>query len=396
MTIKYIDQLNITEKQLFIRLDLNVPLSEEGSIEDDTRIRATLPTIRYAVSKDAKIILASHLGRPKGEKNLKYSLQPVAARLAELLNADIIFPEDCIGDAVRKLAGDLRPSEIMLLENLRFHKEEEENDPNFAEKLAGLCEVYVNDAFGTAHRAHASTAGMVKYVASFGAGFLMKSEIEYLKKLLENPGKPFLLIVGGAKVSDKIGVIENLLDKVDSVLIGGGMAYTFLKARGAEIGNSLFEADRVHTAKKILERAATRGVEVLLPVDHTVAKECREGVNFSCTDNENIPKGMMGLDIGKKTCGAFADKISAAKTLFWNGPMGVFEIEPFSKGTYAVAGAVAESGSMSVVGGGDSVAAINRSGLADKFSHLCTGGGASLKFLEGKKLPGIEALNSST
>lgn len=392
MAIKYINQLDIAEKRVFIRLDLNVPMDEEGTVKDDTRIRAALPTIKYALEKKAKLILGSHLGRPKGEKNPKYSLKPVAARLAELLNTDIIFPEDCIGDAVRKLAGDLRPGQIMLLENLRFHKEEEKNDPNFAEKLAGLCEVYINDAFGTAHRAHASTAGMEKYVAEVGAGFLMKKEIEFLSRLLAKPAKPFVAIIGGAKVSDKLGVIENLIDKANAILIGGGMSYTFLKTKGAQIGNSLFEPDRVHTAKKILDRAASRGVEILLPADHVIAKELKEGVASANTEDENIPQGMMGLDIGKKTISKYAEIISAASTTFWNGPMGVCEIEPFDQGTLALARAVSESNSVSVVGGGDSIAAINKAGLADRFSHVCTGGGASLEFLEGKKLPGIAAL----
>jgi len=392
MAIKYIDELSINERRVFIRLDLNVPLDGEGNITDDTRIRAALPTIKYALEKEAMLILASHLGRPKGERDSKFSLQPVAARLAELLEKDITFPEDCIGDAVRKLAGDLRPGGIMLLENLRFHKEETENDPAFAEKLANLAEVYVNDAFGTAHRAHASTEGIAKYLKERGAGFLMKNEIEYLTKLISSPEKPFVAIIGGAKVSDKLGVIENLTDKVDTLLIGGGMSYTFLKAKGFDIGNSLFEADMIHTAKKSLDRAATRGINFILPNDHVIASECKEGVASSVTEDENIPEGMMALDIGPKTIATYNEYVTQAKTIFWNGPMGVTEVQPFEKGTYELAETIANSSATSVIGGGDSVAAINKSGYADKISHICTGGGASLKFIEGKKLPGIKAL----
>jgi phosphoglycerate kinase len=392
MVIKYIDELDITEKRVFIRLDLNVPLDEDGNIADDTRIRAALPTVKYAIEKEARVILASHLGRPNGERNPKYSLRPVAARLAELLKTDIIFPEDCIGDAVRKLVTDLKSGDVVLLENLRFHKEETENDPNFAEKLAAFCDVYINDAFGTAHRAHASTVGITKYVSVKGAGFLMKKEVECLNLVVHNFERPFVAIIGGAKVSDKLGVIENLLSEVDTLIVGGGMAYTFLKAKGKEIGSSLFEPDLVHSANKIIERAATRGVKLLLPVDHVVGKECREGVTPIYTEDANVPADMLGLDIGKKTLKEFSDELSAAKTIFWNGPMGVCEIKPFQEGTFGLAEAVAQSGAMSVVGGGDSVAAIKKSGVAEKISHICTGGGARLEFLEGKKLPGIAAL----
>lgn len=392
MTIKYIDELNITEKRVFLRLDLNVPINDKGEIKDDTRIRSTLPTIKYALEKKAKLILASHLGRPKGTPDPKYTLKPVAMRLAELLKIEVVFPEDCIGDAVRKLSTELRPGQLMLLENLRYHKEEEKNDPNFAEELASLCEVYINDAFGAAHRAHASTEGITKFVQEKGAGFLMKKEVEALTPLLTNPARPYVAIIGGAKVSDKLGVIENLLDKVDALLIGGGMAYTFLKAEGKDIGNSLFESDKVYTAGKILERARTKGVALLLPVDHVVAAELKEGVAFEKLNNVNIPSNMMGLDIGPKTVELFKEKIATAKTIFWNGPMGVCEVKPFNEGTYAIARAIAETKAMTVAGGGDSIAAINKSGVADKFSHICTGGGASLEFLEGKKLPGIAAL----
>lgn len=393
MTVLYIDQININERRIFLRLDLNVPIDDNGKIEDDTRIKASLPTIKYAIDREARIIIASHLGRPKGERDPKYSLQPVAERLAELLETDIIFPEDCIGDAVGKLASELKPGKIMLLENVRFHKEETANNPNFSEKLAALCEVYINDAFGSAHRAHASTAGIANYVKEVGAGFLMKKEIECLTGLTNSPAKPFVTILGGAKVSDKIGVIENLIDKTNSILIGGGMAYTFLRAEGHTIGNSLFEADKVHTAKKVLERARTRGVRILLPIDHVVAEKCEVGSKAIYVDGPDIQGNLIGLDIGKKTAEIFSEKISEASTIFWNGPMGVCEISPFERGTFDIAKAVADSDAMSVVGGGDSIAAINKSGLAAEISHLCTGGGASLEFIEGKKLPGIVALD---
>lgn len=394
MTIRYIDQLDIAEKRVFMRLDLNVPLDKNGNVEDDTRIMAALPTIKYALDKKARLILASHLGRPKGERNPKYSLQPVAVRLAEILEIDIIFPEDCIGDAVKKLVGELKPGGVILLENLRFHPEEEKNDPGFAERLASLCDVYINDAFGTAHRAHASTAGIARFVEEKGAGFLMKSEVKALSQLLDHPEKPFLAIIGGAKVSDKLGIIENLLKIVDALIIGGGMAYTFLKARGADTGKSLLEIDRVHTAQKILDRANTKGVDILLPIDHIIAEECSESAVAIEDKCVNIPSNMMGLDIGKETVKLYSEKIGAARTIFWNGPMGVFELPQFQNGTFEIARAVADSDSLSIAGGGDSVAAIKKAGVADRLSHICTGGGASLEFLEGKKLPGLVALNS--
>lgn len=393
MAIKYIDELPIEEKRVFIRVDFNVKLDDAGNVTDDTRIRAALPTIRYALEKDAKVILASHLGRPKGKHDPKLSMKPVGSRLAELLkDTDVLMPEDCVGDAVRKLAHDMQPGQVMLLENLRFHKEETENDDHFAKQLAELAEVYVNDAFGTAHRAHASTEGMVKYVPEKGAGFLMKKEVTTLTDLLERPDKPFVAVLGGAKVSDKIGVIENLMNICDTILIGGGMSFTFLASQGVSIGKSLFEEDKLHTAKRILERAQTRGIPILLPLDHVIAAECKAGVESNTTKSAEIPDGMMGLDIGPKTVESYSNEIKGAKTIFWNGPMGVFEIKEFATGTNEIAKAVADSGAYSVVGGGDSVAAINKAGLSDKIGHISTGGGASLEFVEGKKLPGLVAL----
>lgn len=393
MTIKYIDELPIENKRVFIRVDFNVSM-KEGKIKDDTRIKAALPTIQYALSKNAKVILGSHLGRPKGVGfEEKYSLAPVAERLSTLLgDRKVVFPQDCVGDVVKKLSKDLEPGEVMLLENLRFHAEEEKNDANFAKELASLAEVYINDAFGTAHRAHASTAGMTKFFDVKGAGFLMKKEVEFLGKLLTSPEKPFVAILGGAKVSDKIAVIENLLNLVDKLVIGGGMAYTFLKAKGHTIGKSLFEEDKLYTANKILERAKTKGIEILLPVDHVIAAEISDTAKSEVTSGADIPDGMMGLDIGPKTLTEFKKAIGAAKTIFWNGPLGVFETEQFSKGTMEIARLVADTKAMTVIGGGDSVTAVNKAGVAAKISHISTGGGASLEFIEGRKLPGLTAL----
>jgi len=393
MTIKYIDELQIAEKRVFIRVDFNVAFSEPGVIADDTRIRAALPTIRYALGQNSKLILASHCGRPKGRRDPKYSLKPIGERLAELLgDVDVILPEDCIGDAVKKLAADLIPGQVMLLENLRFHPEETANNEVFAKQLAALADVYINDAFGTAHRTHASTVGMVPFVPVKGAGFLMRTEMAALSRLLKSPDKPFVVVLGGAKVSDKLGVIENLMNLCSFILIGGGMAYTFLAARGVSIGKSLFEESKLHTAKRILERTDTRNIPILLPVDHVTASACDASATPEITEGVSIPDGMMGLDIGPKTIATFDAVIGNSKTIFWNGPMGVFELAPFANGTEAIALKIAESGAMSVVGGGDSVAAVKKAGLADRISHISTGGGASLEFIEGKKLPGIAAL----
>jgi phosphoglycerate kinase len=393
MTIKYIDELPIAEKRVFIRVDFNIKLDGQGNVVDDTRIRAALPTIRYALGQKARVILASHLGRPKGVPNPKYSMKPVGIRLAELLgDVDVLMPEDCVGDAVRKLASELQPSQVMLLENLRFHAEEEANDEAFSRQLASLAEIYINDAFGTAHRAHASTAGMVPFVPLRGAGFLMRAEVLSLSELLEKPERPFVAVLGGAKVSDKLGVIENLMNICDRILIGGGMAYTFLAAKGIATGTSLLEEDKIHTARRILERAETRGIAILLPQDHVIASACETGATPQTTDGPQVPEGMMALDIGPKTIASYTGELAKAKTIFWNGPMGVFEIPAFAAGTNRMALAIAEGTAKSVIGGGDSIAAINQAGVASRIGHISTGGGASLEFLEGKKLPGIAAL----
>ena len=392
MALKTIRDFNLEGKKVFIRVDFNVPQDKKTlKITDDTRIRAELPTINYALEKNARLILASHLGRPKGKPAKEFSLLPVAERLTELIGPEVIFPDDCIGDGVKKIVKEMEPGQVVLLENLRFHSEEEANDPVFSEKLASLCEIYINDAFGTAHRAHSSTAGMAKYVKEKGVGFLMEKEINYLGKLLENPERPFVAIIGGVKVSDKIGVINNLLGKVDIILVCGAMSYTFALSKGIKVGKSLVEEDKVKIAKDILDRAKSRGVKILLPIDNLVANALEPNVETKVV-GEQVPEGMMALDIGPKTIELFKKEIQKAKTIFWNGPAGAFETPPFDKGTMELAKAVAESGAMSVVGGGDSVSAVNKAGVADKITHISTGGGASLEFLEGKKLPGISAL----
>ena len=392
--IRSIEQLDIGGKRLFIRVDFNVPLDKKTlGGKDDARIRAALPTIQHAIGRKAKLILASHLGRPDGKVVPEMSLEPAGARLSQLLGQDVIFADDCVGDGVKKLVGELREGQVLLLENLRFHPEEEANDDGFSRELASLCEAYVDDAFGTVHRAHASTVGMVKYVPQRGAGFLVLAELKHLQPLLKGAPKPYLAILGGAKVSDKIKVIEQLLNKVDALLIGGAMAYTFLSARGVPVGASRVEKDKIDVARRILDKAAQSRVEVLLPVDHVVAKEPKAGVPTQVV--AQIPEGMLGLDIGPKAREQYRQRILGAKTVFWNGPMGLFEVSEFAAGTLAVAEALAEAtsrGARTVVGGGDSAAACAEMGMADKVTHVSTGGGASLEFLEGRELPGIKVL----
>ncbi|AYO31244.1 phosphoglycerate kinase [Biomaibacter acetigenes] len=392
MNKKTLEDFDVNGKKVLVRVDFNVPMDEQGHITDDTRIRAALPTIKYLSEHGAKVILASHLGRPKGKVNMKYSLGPVAKRLSELMGKDVTMAEDCIGEPAEKAVAAAKPGDVVLLENVRFYAEEEKNDREFAKKLASLAELYINDAFGTAHRAHASTAGVAEFLPA-GAGYLMKKEIEVMGKALENPERPFVAILGGAKVGDKIGVIQNLLTKVDSLLIGGGMAYTFLKSMGYEIGKSLLEQDKIELAEDLLKQAKERGVNLLLPDDVVVTTELKEGVPFSTVPISEIPEDLMGVDIGQKTREKFAKVIKDAKTVVWNGPMGVFEIREFAQGTLAVARAMAESGAVTIIGGGDSAAAVEQLGFADAMTHISTGGGASLEFLEGKELPGVAVLN---
>ncbi len=395
MPIRTIDQIELKGKQVFIRVDFNVPLNEKNEITDDTRIVQSLPTIRFAMAAGGKVIVGSHFGRPKGEKDPKYSLAPVAERLSRLLGRKVTLALDCIGDEVQKQIKGMKEGEALLLENLRFHPEEEKNDENFSMALASLCEIYVNDAFGAAHRAHASTEGMTRYVKTVAAGFLMMKEVESLEKALVNPQKPYVAILGGAKVSDKIGVIENLLNKVTTLLVGGGMAYTFLKAKGFEVGRSLVEEGQLGFSLSLLGKAEGK-VKLLLPLDHIAAERMDVQAKRQIVNNEKIPRDWVCLDIGPETVRVFSEEIKSAKTIVWNGPMGVFEMEPFSQGTFAIAKAVADSSAFSIVGGGDSVAAVNQAGVAKRISHISTGGGASLEFLEGKKLPGIEALRKNS
>ena len=394
--IRSIEQLPIAGKRLFIRVDFNVPLDKKtGKVKDDARIRAALPTIRYAVEKKARVILASHLGRPDGKPVPEMSLEPAGVRLSQLLGQDVILADDCVGDGVKKLVAELREGQVLLLENLRFHPEEEANDESFSRELASLCDVYVDDAFGTVHRAHASTVGMAKLVPQRGAGFLVAAELKHLQPLLKGEGKPYLAILGGAKVSDKIKVIDQLLGKVDALLIGGAMAYTFLSARGVPVGASRVEKDKIDVARRILDKAAQSRVEVMLPADHVVAKEPKGGIPTEVV--AQIPEGMLGLDIGPKTRELYRQRVIGARTIFWNGPMGMFEIPEFAAGTRAVAEAMAEAtrrGALTVVGGGDSAAAIAAMGMADKVTHVSTGGGASLEFLEGRELPGVKVLEA--
>jgi len=388
MTIADID---VKGKRVIARVDFNVPLDAEGKVTDDKRIREALPTIRAIIEKGGKLIIVSHLGRPKNGPEAKFSMKPAAERLSELLGKEVILAKDVIGEDAQAKAAALKEGEILMLENVRFHKEEEKNDPAFAKALSALADIYVNDAFGTAHRAHASTAGLADYLPAV-SGYLIKKELDIMGKALEAPERPFVAILGGAKVSDKISVIENLIDKVDTLIIGGGMAYTFLKSKGLSIGNSLCENDKLDLAKELLEKAEKKGVKLLLPMDNVAGKEFKADTE-SAVFEAGIPEGWMGLDIGPKTIELFSKAVKDAKTVVWNGPMGVFEMDRFAVGTRAVANAIAESSALSIVGGGDSAAAVEQLGFADKITHISTGGGASLEFLEGKELPGIAALN---
>ena len=389
---KTVYDVDVSGKKVLLRCDFNVPLDKKtGEISDDKRIRAALPTIEYLLGQNAAVIACSHLGKPKGEIKPELSLRPVAKRLSELLGKDVIFAEDIIGEDSKAKAAALKPGQIMLLENLRFDKREEKNDPEFAKALADMAELYVSDAFGTVHRAHASTAGVAAYLPAV-SGLLIQKELEIMGTALENPKRPFVAILGGAKVSDKIGVITNLLDKADTIIIGGGMAYTFLKAQGYSVGTSLLEADRVEYAGEMIKLAAEKGVKLLLPVDTAINEKFEDAPDFRTVDVDAIPDNCMGLDIGARTIALFTEAIKGAGTVVWNGPMGVFEFEAFAAGTRAIARALAESGAITIVGGGDSAAAVEQLGYADKMTHISTGGGASLEFLEGKELPGVACL----
>jgi phosphoglycerate kinase len=384
--------LAVRSKRVLVRVDFNVPLDDKGNVTDDTRIRAALPTIEYLWQNGARVILCSHLGRPKGRPDPKQSLRPVTQILAELTHRPVAFVDNCIGDKVTKTVGIMKEGDILLLENLRFHAEEEKNDPEFARQLASLADLYVNDAFGSAHRAHASTEGVTRFIKQSAMGLLMEKEVRYLRDELTNPARPFLVILGGAKVSDKIGVIESLLKKSDAFLVGGAMAYTFLKSQGIEIGNSRIEQDKLEAAKAALAGAAEKKVRFLLPRDHLMARKPEAGTERKTTDGVAIEAGWCGVDIGPQTIAGFKHEISQARTIFWNGPMGIFEIPEFAQGTFEVARAIAASGAKSIVGGGDSVTAVRKARVAEKMSFISTGGGASLELLEGIDLPGLAAL----
>jgi phosphoglycerate kinase len=392
VALRTIGQIPLEGKRVFIRVDFNVPMDEHGNITDTTRIENAAATITYAVERGAKVILASHLGRPKGKVDPKYSLSPVARQLPSILEKPVAMADDCIGQKALEKIDQMKEGDVLLLENLRFHPGEEANDASFSKELASMADVYINDAFGVAHRAHASTVGITKYLGVVGAGFLMKKEIDCLERGTSNPKRPCIVILGGAKVSDKIGVIGHMLNKVTTLLIGGGMAYTFLKAEGVEVGKSLVEGDQLDQALRTASEANRKGVKFLLPVDHIVGDRFDPKARKKVVPNGRIPSEWIGMDIGPKTVGIFSDEIKEAKAIVWNGPMGVFEMEAFSRGTISIAKAVARSKAFSIVGGGDTVAAVKMAGVADSISHISTGGGAALEFLEGKSLPGIEAL----
>ncbi len=392
---KTIEQLNLKNKKVLVRCDFNVPMNEAGEITDDRRIRSALPTIEYIIENEGKVIIMSHFGRPKGKANHKYSLEPVAKVLADLLNREVIFIDEdsVVGEDAKKAAGEMQSGEVVLLQNTRFRSGEEKNDLDFAKELSSLADIFVNDAFGTAHRAHSSNVGVSEYLPS-AVGFLVKKEIEIMGKAMVNPERPFIAILGGAKVSDKITVIENLMDKIDSLLIGGGMMFTFLKAKGYEVGKSLLEEDKIELAKRLMDKAEEKGVNMLLPVDAVVAKEFKNDTTFKTVKVSNIPKDMMGLDIGEETRKVFEQEIKKGKTILWNGPMGVFEMENFAKGTESIASAMAQAEGITIIGGGDSALAVEKTGLSDEMTHISTGGGASLEFFEGKSLPGIECIDN--
>ena len=387
---KNVEDIAVSGKKVLVRCDFNVPMAD-GVITDETRINGALPTIQYLVKENAAVILCSHMGRPKGEFNMKYSLAPVAARLSELLGQEVVMASDVIGEDAKAKASALKPGQVMMIENVRFHKEEEKNDPAFSKELASMAEIFVNDAFGTAHRAHASTAGVADYLPAV-CGYLIEKEISVMGKALSDPKRPFVAILGGAKVSDKIGVINNLIEKVDTLIIGGGMAYTFFRAMGNTTGTSICEADKLDLARDLMAKAREKGVNFLLPVDNIIGREYKADTTFMRIYSDSIPDGWMGLDIGEKTQELYSKSIQGAGTVVWNGPMGVSEWDNFASGTIAVAKAVAESGAISIIGGGDSAAAVEKLGYAEKMTHISTGGGASLEFLEGLELPGIACL----
>ena len=391
MNKKTVRDIELKGKKVFVRCDFNVPMDENQNITDNTRIVAALPTIKYLLEQNCKIILASHLGRPKGEFKPEYSLKPVAKELSKLLNKEVIMANDVIGEDAMKKASELKEGEILLLENVRFHREETDNDPEFAKKLASMAEVFVNDAFGTAHRAHASTAGIADYLPAV-AGFLIEKELKFLGEAINNPERPLVAILGGAKVSDKIGVIDNLLEKVDTLMIGGGMTYTFFKAQGYEVGKSICELDKLDLAKELMEKAKNKGVKLMLPVDTKVGKEYSADTESKTVKSTEIPADWEGLDIGEETIKLYSEELQKAKTVIWNGPLGVFEFPQFAIGTNAIAKVLADLDATTIIGGGDSAAAVKKAGLEDKMTHISTGGGASLEFIEGKKLPGIECL----